>query len=102
MGATKTDQYSLEIKRIAKLNRVLSHPARLTIIDALRTQPGLRPVDIQQIIGLGQPGTQRHILLLKETGVVRYHYETHHYRLFLHENILNQALSFLLNEHLKQ
>ncbi len=102
MGATKTNQYSPEIQSIAAINRALSHPARLTIIDALRNQPGLRPVDIQDIIGLRHPGTQRHLILLKEMGIIRYKYETHFYRLYLHEKMFDQPLLFLRNEHLRQ
>jgi len=95
MGATKLDQYSSEIKSTAEINKVLSHPARLTIIQSLKENPGLRPLDLMKIVELSHAATSDHLNRLKLIGVIEYRYEFHFYQVFLVPEKLKKAIDFL-------
>jgi len=49
---------------------VLAEPARRRILDLLLTRP--RPVgELAGLLGLSQPGTSKHLRVLREAGLVR-------------------------------
>jgi DNA-binding transcriptional ArsR family regulator len=49
---------------------VLAEPNRRRILDLLLTQP--RPVaELTDLLGLSQPGTSKHLRVLREAGLVR-------------------------------
>lgn len=95
MGATKTDQYSGEIKQTAAINTALAHPARLMIIKALKEQPGIRPVDLMDITGLRHTATSEHLRKLRSVGLVEYQYVCHNYQVFLNLERFEKAVRFL-------
>jgi DNA-binding transcriptional ArsR family regulator len=69
-----------QMNRMVTLFSVLSDPARLRILNALRAGP--RSVgDIQRSCRLKQANTSKHLRVLRETGLVRPHREgtTVHY-----------------------
>ena len=69
-----------QLQRMATLFGILSDPARLRILNALRAGP--RSVgDIQRSCRLKQANTSKHLRVLRETGLVRPHREgtTVHY-----------------------
>lgn len=53
---------------------VLAEPARRRILDLLRERPRLVG-ELSEALGLSQPGTSKHLRVLRDAGLVRVHAE---------------------------
>lgn len=60
------------IKKVAEIIRSLGHPARIEILILLNNKPKNRMTvtQIYEILGLTQPETSRHLLILKNSSVL--------------------------------
>ncbi|MEZ4874963.1 MAG: metalloregulator ArsR/SmtB family transcription factor [Flavobacteriaceae bacterium] len=75
MGASKTEihtQFHLEIAEIAK---VLSHPARIAILEYISKQKDCICGDIVDEIGLSQPTISQHLQVIRNAGLLKGNFE---------------------------
>jgi len=54
----------------ARIIKALAHPARLTIVDELRSEPRC-VCEIQAVIGLDMSTVSKHLAVLKNAGIVQ-------------------------------
>lgn len=97
MGATKTDQYSKNTIHIASLASALGHPARVTIVQTLKSNDYFRIVDFQRVLHLSQTSVHSHLMKLKTANLVKFHFTAREYHVSLiPENL--EDLDFFLVE----
>lgn len=97
MGATKTNHYSYDVIKIANLANALGHPARITIIKALKENVFVRNSDFQNLLQLSQTAVHSHLLKLKTAKIIQFQYSPHEYQISLvPENL--EELDYFLNE----
>jgi DNA-binding transcriptional ArsR family regulator len=63
-------KYNLLAIVVAVLFEVLAEPTRRRILDLLRERPRLVG-ELAELVGLSQPGTSKHLRVLREAGLVR-------------------------------
>ena len=61
MGKTKTDLFTVEQNELADITRVLSHPARIRILQYLAKQESCVCGDLVAEIGLAQATISQHL-----------------------------------------
>lgn len=71
MGKSKTDLFTTEQNDLADLTRVLSHPARIRILQYLSKQDSCVCGDLVAEIGLAQATISQHLKELKKMGLIR-------------------------------
>ena len=72
MGASKTNQYPNEILDISTIANALGHPARITIIKALKENHIYRNVDFQSMLDLSQTAVHVHLRKLRNANIVKF------------------------------
>jgi DNA-binding transcriptional ArsR family regulator len=70
MGASKTHQYSAREIHTAKIANALGHPARIRIMNILKTQPFTRNVDLVDELELVQSTVHKHLRKLYAAGLI--------------------------------
>lgn len=70
MGITKTEIFTLEQNNIARLAKVLGHPARIAILQHLQKTNDCICGDLVDVIGLAQPTISQHLRELKNIGII--------------------------------
>ena len=71
MGITKTDNYSIELTELAKLYKVLGHPARIAILDQISRAESCICGELVSEIGLAQATISQHLKELKSIGIIK-------------------------------
>lgn len=71
MGATKTHIFSLSQNEMAKVAKVLAHPARIAILEYISKQQGCICTDLVDEIGLAQPTISQHLNEIKKLGLLK-------------------------------
>lgn len=71
MGVTKTDLFTDEQNELAKVAKVLAHPARVAILHFLIQANACINSDLVQELGLAQATISQHLRELKEIGIVK-------------------------------
>ncbi|SEC89331.1 DNA-binding transcriptional regulator, ArsR family [Tenacibaculum sp. MAR_2009_124] len=71
MGVTKSEIFTDEQNTIAKIAKVLGHPARIAIIQHLLKIESCICGDLVNEIGLAQPTISQHLKELKNTGIIK-------------------------------
>lgn len=71
MGITQSHRYSEEQNELARLFRVLGHPARLAILQHLIRINACINGDLVKELGLAQATISQHLRELKEVGLVQ-------------------------------
>lgn len=71
MGVTKTDLFTEQQNELAKVSKVLGHPARIAILQHLIQANSCINGDLVQEIGLAQATISQHLRELKEIGIIR-------------------------------
>ncbi|WP_113926105.1 ArsR/SmtB family transcription factor [Cognataquiflexum aquatile] len=71
MGVTKTDLFTEQQNELAKVAKVLAHPARIAILQYLIQSNTCINGDLVQELGLAQATISQHLRELKETGIIR-------------------------------
>lgn len=71
MGLTKTDLFSEQQNRIARLAKAVGHPARVAILQYLQKMQSCICGEIVQEIGLSQPTISQHLKELKSVGLIK-------------------------------
>lgn len=71
MGLTKTTLFTDEQNAFAQLGKVLSHPARIAILEHLLKANQCINSDLVLELGLAQATISQHLRELKEIGVIK-------------------------------
>ncbi len=71
MGLTKSEIFTEEQNDIAKIAKVLGHPARIAIIQHILKIKSCICGDLVNEIGLAQPTISQHLKELKNIGIIR-------------------------------
>lgn len=71
MGLTKSEIFTKEQNEIAKIAKVLGHPARIAILQHLQKINTCICGDLVNVIGLAQPTISQHLKELKNIGIIK-------------------------------
>lgn len=71
MGVTKAELFTMEQNELAKLAKVLGHPARIAIIQHLIQTNACITGDIVDELGLAQATISQHLRELKSAGLIQ-------------------------------
>ncbi len=71
MGITKTQIFNNKQNQLAKIFKVLGHPARIAILEYISKQDACICNDIVNEIGLAQPTISQHLKELKNAELIK-------------------------------
>ncbi|QDO94979.1 winged helix-turn-helix transcriptional regulator [Formosa sediminum] len=71
MGITKSEIFSDKQNEMAKIAKVLGHPARISILEYLIKSSTCVCGDLVDEIGLAQPTISQHLKELKNAGIIK-------------------------------
>jgi len=71
MGASNLNLHSSQQIEIAALAKVLSHPARVAILQYISKQESCICGDIVEEIGLSQPTISQHLQVIRQAGLLK-------------------------------
>ncbi|HPF10463.1 MAG TPA: metalloregulator ArsR/SmtB family transcription factor [Flavobacteriaceae bacterium] len=71
MGASKTEIHTSVQIEIAEIAKVLSHPARVAILDYISKQDACICTDLVDEIGLSQPTISQHLQVIRNAGLLK-------------------------------
>lgn len=71
MGTTRSDLFNREQNELAKIAKVLAHPARIAIVQHLAESNICINSDLVQELGLAQATISQHLRELKDAGVIQ-------------------------------
>lgn len=67
-----TERVSLDkLNYASNMLKVIAHPVRLAIVDALHQSERLTVLEIQEKLGLDQPVASQHLTLMQDRGVLK-------------------------------
>lgn len=95
MGATKFNNYTSEEINLAKIARSMAHPARIKIVNQLKSNHYLRGVDFEKILNLSSKCVHDHLQKLVEAKVIERAFEPNQYRLFILEETIADFSYFI-------
>ena len=96
MGASKTYQYETKTKNIAKIASALGHPARVLIVEKLRSRNFIRNVDLMDVLLLSRSSIHNHVQKLLDADLIQVDFHPNEYHLCLKtENLV--YLSYFLD-----
>ncbi|WP_127022475.1 ArsR/SmtB family transcription factor [Flagellimonas beolgyonensis] len=70
MGLTKTHMFTDKQNELARIAKVLAHPARVAILEYISKQDACICTDLVDIIGLAQPTISQHLNEIKKIGLL--------------------------------
>jgi DNA-binding transcriptional ArsR family regulator len=71
VGLTKSEIFTEEQNQIARIAKVLGHPARIAILEFLIKLESCVCGDLVKEIGLAQPTISQHLRELKDVGIIK-------------------------------
>ncbi|MEL6306312.1 MAG: metalloregulator ArsR/SmtB family transcription factor [Bacteroidota bacterium] len=71
MGVSKTHIFSEKHNQVASVAKVLSHPARVAILEYISRQEGCICNDLVDEIGLAQATISQHLNEIKKLGLIK-------------------------------
>ncbi len=71
MGITKSNLFTEDQNQLAKVAKVLGHPARIAILDVLLTAETCICGDLVEELGLAQATISQHLRELKSVGIIQ-------------------------------
>ena len=71
MGVSKRYLHSIQVNQLADMAKVLSHPARISILNYIGDCDGCLCKDISEKIKLSQPTTSQHLQVIKKSGLLK-------------------------------
>ena len=75
MGVSKRFLHSVQVNQLADMAKVLSHPARISILNYIGDCDGCLCKDISEKIRLSQPTTSQHLQIIKKSGLLKSKFE---------------------------
>ncbi|RNC91995.1 MAG: ArsR family transcriptional regulator [Allomuricauda sp.] len=70
MGTTKTHIFSNRHNELARIAKVMAHPARVAILEYISRQENCICTDLVEEIGLAQPTISQHLNEIKKIGLL--------------------------------
>lgn len=70
MAQSKTYLFNLQLQELSRLSRILSHPARIQIIEAVRRNRAVSFGQLKRLIPLGDSTLSRHLAVLKREQII--------------------------------
>ncbi|MDC8005987.1 helix-turn-helix transcriptional regulator [Aureisphaera galaxeae] len=71
MGVSKRFLHSVQVNQLADMAKVLSHPARISILNYIGDCEGCSCMQIAGNIRLSQPTTSQHLQVIKKSGLLK-------------------------------
>lgn len=71
MGASKSEEFTLKEKKMAKIAKALAHPARIAILNLLSKRQTCVCGDIVDELPLSQSTVSQHLKELKAAGLIK-------------------------------
>ncbi len=71
MGATKTEEFTIQENRIAELAKAFAHPARVAILRMLAEKKACVCGDLVDELPLSQATVSQHLKELKRIGIIK-------------------------------
>ena len=71
MNNNKADEFDAEQQLIANCCKVLSHPARIAIIQLLAEKKEIQTGNISEFLPISRPTVSKHLKDLKEMGIIK-------------------------------
>jgi DNA-binding transcriptional ArsR family regulator len=71
MAQNKREEFDKDLLATAEFARVLSHPARLAILQAVASRSGCICGEIVDLLPLAQSTVSQHLKVLKESGLIK-------------------------------
>ena len=71
MGLTKTESFTSQQNKLANLAKALGHPARISILETIASQPGCVCGDLVTQLPLSQATISQHLKELKSAGLIQ-------------------------------
>lgn len=97
MGVSKRHLHSVQVNQLADIAKVLSHPARISILNYIGDCDGCLCKDISEKIRLSQPTTSQHLQVIKKSGLLKSKFEGKSQYYYIHKDKLT-ALKQLFTE----
>jgi DNA-binding transcriptional ArsR family regulator len=70
MNNNKSSEFNLAQQELAEISRVLSHPARIAIIQLLAKKKEIKTGDISEFLPLSRPTVSQHLKELRNAGII--------------------------------
>jgi ArsR family transcriptional regulator, arsenate/arsenite/antimonite-responsive transcriptional repressor len=71
MTNNKSSEFSTKQQELASMAKVLSHPARIAIIQMLAEKKEIKTGDISEFLPLSRPTVSQHLQELKASGIIQ-------------------------------
>lgn len=71
MTNNKSSQFEIEQQELAEYSRVLSHPARIAIIQLLAQKKEIKTGDISEFLPLSRSTVSQHLKELRNAGIIK-------------------------------
>ncbi len=71
MQNNKFKEFDIAQQEIAEIGKILSHPARIAIIQLLSDKKEIKTGDISKYLPIGRTTISRHIKELKSAGIIK-------------------------------
>ena len=97
MGASKSEQFTIEQNEIAQFFKALGHPARIAIIQHLMNMKSCICNDLVGTLPLSQATISQHLRELKEVGIIKGTIEGTSVCYCLNSNVFDTMIN-ILNE----
>lgn len=70
MNNNKSDEFSTDQQELALYGKILSHPARIAIIQLLAVKKEIKTGNIHEYLPISRPTVSRHLRELKMMGII--------------------------------
>lgn len=94
MGFTKTESIPKEILSLASIAKALGHPARLAIVDYLLKNQTCMCKDIVEELPIAQSTVSRHLMELKNAGIIQGSIEDNNLCYCLNESAVTELWTY--------
>jgi len=71
MTNNKSEQFNIEQQDVASIAKVLSHPARIAIIQLLAKKKEIKTGNISDFLPISRSTVSQHLKELKKTGIIK-------------------------------
>ena len=71
MQNNKSKEFDIKQQEIAEAGKILSHPARIAIIQVLAEKEEIKAGDISEYLPIGRTTVSRHLKDLKNAGIIK-------------------------------
>jgi DNA-binding transcriptional ArsR family regulator len=71
MQNNKSNEFSVEQQELASISKLLSHPARIAIIQLLADKKEIRTGNISDFLPISRTTVSQHLKELKEMGIIK-------------------------------